>query len=81
MKCLVLAPVFVLFAGCAAQPEQQVSDAAQRPCELTFRVGSNVPTRDCSVQAQTQSEGEKQRTMELLREPIKPRTTPSVAGG
>ena len=42
MKCLVLAPVFLLFAACAAQPEQKV---------------------------------------ELLREPVKPRTQPAVAGG
>jgi hypothetical protein len=81
MKCLVLAPVFVLFAACAAQPEQKVTDAtAPRPCELTFRTGSNVPTRDC-IEHPKQSEGEKARTMELLREPTKPRTQPATAGG
>lgn len=81
MKCLVLAPVFMIFVACAAQPEQQVGGDAQKNCERTFRTGSNVPTRDCSVQAQSQSEGDKQRTMEMLREPIKPRVTPAVAGG
>jgi len=80
MKCLVLAPVFLLVAACAAQPEQKVSDATQRPCELTFRTGSNVPTRDCTEQPK-QSVGEKARTMELLREPVKSRVQPAVAGG
>ena len=80
MKCLVLAPVFVLFAACAAQPEQKVSDAAQRPCGLTFKTGSNVPMRDC-IEQPKQSEGEKARTMELLREPVKLRTQPATAGG
>lgn len=80
MKCLVFAPVFLLVAACAAPPEQKVSDASQRPCDLIFRTGSNVPVRDC-VDQPKQSEGEKARTMELLREPIKPRTQPATAGG
>ena len=69
------------FVGYREQKAVTVSDASTpRPCELTFRTGSNVPTRDCTEQPK-QSEGEKARTMELLREPLKPRVQPAVAGG
>lgn len=80
MKCLFLAPVFLIVGACAAPAEQKVSDATQKSCELTFRTGSNVPVRDCIEQSK-QSEGEKARTMEMLREPVKPRSQPATAGG
>ena len=42
MKCLALVPVFALFVGCAAQPEQKVSAAGAPPCEAVYKVGSHL---------------------------------------
>lgn len=81
MKYLVLAPVFTVFVGCAAQPEQQVSDAAARRCEPVYVVGSHMPTRDCAPRSSEQSEADRQRMIDALREGTKPRAQPSAAGG
>jgi hypothetical protein len=79
MKCLVLAPVFALFlVGCAARPEQKVSDATSPPCELVYKVGSHLPTRDCTP---PQSEAERQRTIDALRESTKVGAKPAGGGG
>ena len=42
MKCLALAPVFALFIGCAAPPDQKVSAAGAPPCEAVYKVGSHL---------------------------------------
>ena len=78
MKCLVLAPVLASFIGCAAQPEQKVSDAAAPPCEVVYKVGSHLPTRDC---APPQSEAERQRTIDALRDATKSGVKPAGGGG
>lgn len=80
MKCLavapVLVPVFALCVGCAAQPEQKVTDATKQPCELVYRVGSNLPVRDCS---EPQTAAERQRTLDTVRDMTK--TTPHPGKG
>ncbi|MEO8524582.1 MAG: hypothetical protein ABI460_07685 [Caldimonas sp.] len=79
MKCLVLAPVSALFlVACAASPEQKVSDAASPPCELVYKVGSHLPTRDCSAPP---SEAERQRTIDALRDATKVGAKPAGGGG
>lgn len=79
MKRLVLAPVFALFlAACAAPPEQKVSDAASPPCEVVYKVGSHLPTRDCSP---PQSEAERQRMIDALRDSTKVGAKPAGGGG
>ena len=81
MKCLafapVLAPVFALCAGCAAQPEQKVTDAKQQTCELVYRIGSNLPVRDCS---EPQTAAERQRTLDAVRD-LTRNTPPAAKGG
>lgn len=79
MKCLALVPFFVLLVGCAAQPEQQASAAATPACELTYKVGSHLPQRDCS--STPQSELERQRTIDALRDATKAGVKPAGGGG
>jgi hypothetical protein len=77
MKCLVFAPVLVLFLGCAAQPEQEVSDAKEQQCQLVYRTGSNVPIRDCSA---PQTDAERQRTLDTVRDMTKNSARPGSGG-
>jgi len=80
MKCLALAPVFALFIGCTAQPEQKVSAAGAPPCEAVYKVGSHLPQRDCSA-ATPQTEAERQRTIDALRDATKSGAKPTGGGG
>ncbi len=81
MKCLacatVLAPVFALCVGCAAQPEQKVTDATQQSCALVYRIGSNLPIRDCSG---PQTDAERQRTIDAVRDVQRTGSRPAGGG-
>lgn len=80
MKCLAFAPVFVLFVGCAAPPEQKVSTAAAPPCDAVYKVGSHLPQRDCSATT-PQTEAERQRTIDAMRDATKSGARPAGGGG
>lgn len=68
-----------LLAACASAPEQTAT--AQKPvtCEREYKVGSNIPVRDC---APKQSDADHQQTVDTLRDAIKPPIkVRSAAGG
>jgi hypothetical protein len=80
MKCLALAPALALFIGGVAQSEQKVSAAGAPPCEAVYKVGSHLPQRDCSA-ATPQTEAERERTIDALRDATKSGAKPTGGGG
>ena len=47
----------LLIVACAQAPAANLPDpveASAKTCDLQYRVGSNIPTRDCRKQAETE---------------------------
>ena len=78
MMRLLFSTAFALFAGCAAQSEETVSDATPAPCERVYRVGSHMPTRDCVTPP---TDAQRQRTIDALRDATKVGAKPAGGGG
>jgi uncharacterized lipoprotein YajG len=71
-----------LIAGCATTDNNQASatsDAAPaKVCETQYRVGSNIPNRDCRA---AMTEDERQRTRDEIRNSLPPSPGRQTGGG
>ena len=73
--CLVLA----LLSACAAPAKEVASkDAPKEECRREYRVGSNIPTVNCSA---PQTEEERQRTIEEMRNTLRNAPNTKAMGG
>jgi hypothetical protein len=63
--------------GCASTEPQAVS-ATTATCERGYRVGSNIPVRDCAAPT---TDEERERTVNDLRNVPRPTTSKSTSGG
>ena len=78
-RILAAASLMVLVAGCATPPpDTQVSQKTAQQCEVTYRLGSNIPVRDCGPKV---TEEERQATVEEWRNAVKAPNTPKGSGG
>lgn len=71
-----------LIAGCASTDNNQASatsdGAPAKICEREYRVGSNIPSHDCRP---AMTEEERQRTLDEIRNGIKPAPGRQPVGG
>ena len=64
--------------GCASAPETVAADAPKQECTRVYRVGSNVPIRECTTGV---SEEERQRTIDEWRNAVRPAPARANPGG
>jgi hypothetical protein len=73
-----LSLVLALAAVGCASTDQQAASATPASCEKEYRVGSNMPVRDCRPPTTAE---ERDRTVNELRNAPKPTTSRSSSGG
>jgi hypothetical protein len=66
---IVSITVLSFVASCATTDQTVANAPAQKICEREYRVGSNIPTRDCRAAI---TDEERQRANDELRNAIKP---------
>ena len=74
-------PVLLVMAGCATTDAQQTASNAtttQAPCQREYRVGSNIPSKDCTP---AMSDADRQRMQDDMRQATKPGAMTKGPGG
>ena len=66
-------------AACAAAPDPQVAKQDTSNCQLEYRVGSSIPTRNCSTMTAEQRE-QQRRDMDELSHSIRQGATQPGGG-
>jgi hypothetical protein len=69
--------LMLLAAGCASEPTRQTAEAAPQPCQREYRVGSNIPVKNCDA---PMTEEERQRMISDIQNQTKPIAKPAGGG-